>query len=56
MEAIDEAVTVSLRKRGKLMPRKRVIQTDPFSEVFGMWVDRNIDAATLRKQAWGIEN
>jgi hypothetical protein len=56
MEVIDNTVTVGLRKRGKLMPRKRVVEKDPFSEVFGMWIDRDIDAATLRKQAWGIEN
>jgi len=29
---------------------------DPFAETFGMWVDRDIDAKTLRKQAWGIED
>ena len=25
-------------------------------EVFGIWADRDIDAKTLRKQAWGIED
>jgi len=28
---------------------------DPFSDVFGMWENTDIDATTLRKQAWGIE-
>ena len=26
-----------------------------FEDCFGMWEDRDIDAETLRKQAWGIE-
>ncbi|MDR0940954.1 MAG: hypothetical protein LBM68_01870 [Bacteroidales bacterium] len=30
-------------------------QKDPFADVFGMWADREIDAKTLKKQAWGIE-
>jgi len=34
---------------------KKVIKKDPFAETFGMWADRDIDATTLRKQAWGIE-
>ena len=36
--------------------QKKTIKKDPFAEVFGMWADRDIDATTLRKQAWGIEN
>jgi hypothetical protein len=28
---------------------------DPFTEVRGIWADRDIDGTTLRKQAWGIE-
>ena len=55
MEVMDAVVTVSLPQRGKIMPRKKVVMKDPFSEVFGMWVDRDIDATMLRKQAWGIE-
>ena len=47
--------TVSLPKRNKLMTRKKVVKKDPFAEVFGIWVDREIDAATLRRQTWGIE-
>jgi hypothetical protein len=26
---------------------------DPFSELRGMWKDRDIDAKELRRQAWG---
>jgi len=33
-----------------------VIKKDPFAETFGMWEDRDIDAITLRKEAWGIKN
>ena len=36
--------------------RRKVIKKDPFAEVFGIWADRDIDAKTLRKQAWGIED
>ena len=36
--------------------RKKSLKKDPFVETFGMWADRDIDAKTLRKQAWGIEN
>ena len=39
----------------KILTHKK-IKKDPFAEVFGMWADRDIDATTLRKQAWGIEN
>ena len=35
---------------------KKEIKKDPFAEVRGIWADRDIDAKTLRKQAWGIEN
>jgi len=34
---------------------KKVTKKDPFAEVRGIWADRDIDAKTLRKQAWGIE-
>ena len=34
---------------------EREIKKDFFSNCFGMWEDRDIDAETLRKQAWGIE-
>ncbi|MCL2042136.1 MAG: hypothetical protein FWG84_08910 [Bacteroidales bacterium] len=37
------------------LTRKKVVENDPFAEVRGIWADRNIDAKTLRKQAWGIE-
>jgi len=37
------------------LTRKKVVEKDPFAEVRGIWADRNIDAKTLRKQAWGIE-
>jgi len=40
----------------KNLAQKKVIKKDPFAETFGMWADRDIDATTLRKQAWGIEN
>ena len=36
--------------------QKKVVKKDPFAETFGMWADRDIDASTLRKQAWGIED
>ena len=36
--------------------QKKVVQKDPFAEVRGIWADRDIDATTLRKQAWGIED
>ena len=35
---------------------KKVVKKDPFAEVRGIWADRDIDAKTLRKQAWGIED
>jgi len=35
---------------------KKVVKKDPFAEVWGIWADRDIDAKTLRKQAWGIED
>ena len=35
---------------------KTIVKKDPFAETFGMWADRDIDATTLRKQAWGIED
>ena len=35
--------------------QKKIVKKDPFAEVRGIWADRNIDATTLRKQAWGIE-
>ena len=56
MEVLDAVSTVNLSQRGKLITSKKVVMKDPFAEVFGMWVDRDIDAAMLRKQAWGIEN
>ena len=34
---------------------KKNVQKDPFAEVRGIWADRDIDGAMLRKQAWGIE-
>lgn len=34
--------------------KKKTIKKDPFAETFGMWADRDIDAKTLRKQAWRI--
>jgi len=30
-------------------------ERDIFAEVRGIWADRDIDAKTLRKQAWNIE-
>jgi len=35
--------------------RKKDERKDFFADCFGMWEDRDIDAETLRKQAWGIE-
>ena len=40
----------------KDLAQQKVLNKDPFAEVFGIWADRNIDARTLRKQAWGIED
>ena len=40
----------------KNLIRKKEVRKDPFAETFGMWEDRDIDATTLRKQAWKIEN
>ena len=31
-------------------------EKDIFAEVRGIWVNRDIDAKTLRKQAWNITN
>ena len=56
MLLLDSVDTVSLHKRDKLFTQKRVVKKDPFAEVYGIWVDRDIDASTLRKQAWRIEN
>ena len=33
----------------------KTFNKDPFAEVRGIWANREIDGATLRKQAWGIE-
>ena len=35
--------------------RERETKKEFFANCFGMWEDRDIDAETLRKQAWGIE-
>ena len=35
--------------------QKQNANRDFFMECFGMWEDRDIDAKTLRKKAWGIE-
>jgi len=35
--------------------RRKNLKKDPFAEVRGIWADRDIDAKTLRKKAWGIE-
>jgi len=40
----------------KKSTQKKVVKKDPFAETFGMWANRDIDATTLRRQAWGIEN
>ena len=37
------------------LTQQKVVEKDPFAEVRGIWADRNIDARTLRRQAWGIE-
>ena len=34
----------------------KVVKKDPHAEVWGIWADRDIDAETLRKQTWGIED
>ena len=34
---------------------ERETKKEFFANCFGMWEDRDIDAETLRKQAWGIE-
>ena len=51
-----EDSNVSVVKDDKLILQKIVVKENPLSEFFGMWADRDIDATTLRKQAWGIEN
>ena len=38
------------------LAKRKFVSKDPFADVFGMWADRDIDAVTLRKQAWGIED
>ena len=40
----------------KRVARNKVVEKDPHAKVWGIWADRDIDAQTLRKQAWGIEN
>jgi hypothetical protein len=35
--------------------QKKVAKKDIFAEVRGIWADRDIDATTLRNQAWRIE-
>ena len=35
--------------------RSKVIKKDPHAAVWGIWADRDIDANTLRKQAWRIK-
>ena len=35
--------------------RSKVVKKDPHAEVWGIWADRDIDANTLRKQAWRIK-
>jgi hypothetical protein len=40
----------------KTVTQKKVAEKDHFAEVFGIWADRDIEATSLRKQAWGIED
>ena len=40
----------------KKSAQKKIVKKDPFAEVHGIWADRDIDAKTLRKRAWGIED
>ena len=35
--------------------RERETKKEFFTNCFGMWEDRDINAETLRKQVWGIE-
>jgi len=35
--------------------KKKKNEKDIFTEVRGMWADRDIDGISLRKQAWGID-
>jgi len=48
--------TLNVDAEIKNSTHKKEIKKDPFVEVFGIWADRDIDATSLRKQAWGIEN
>ena len=49
-ERADTAVEI------ETLAQKKVAKKDIFADVFGIWADRDIDAKTLRKQAWGIED
>ena len=49
-ERADMAVEI------ETLAQKKVVKKDIFADVFGIWADRDIDAKTLRKQAWGIED
>ena len=40
----------------KNLARNRAAKKDPHAEVWGIWSDRDVDANTLRKQAWGIKD
>jgi hypothetical protein len=56
IEDITAVDTVKFVRNYKISASKNDIKADPLAEFFGMWADRDIDAATLRKQAWGIED
>ena len=47
--------TVNLVNRVVVSTSKKHVKQDPLADFFGMWADREVDAETLRKQAWGIE-
>jgi len=52
----ETAEKINTTVETKNLAQQEVLKNDPFAEVFGIWADRNIDAKTLRKQAWGIED
>lgn len=48
--------TVNITKIAVASAHKKSVGKDPLAEFFGIWAGRDIDAATLRKQTWGIED
>ena len=53
LQEINESTYTATEK--ETLAQKNIVQKDIFADVFGIWADRDIDAKTLRKQAWGHE-